>query len=128
MSLIDERGASFSYNTVGSNTIVQVVAEPAVLYHVSISHQGGSVGYLQLYNNGTQDTATGTPDITFAVNAGTAAAGTPTLMVLRDVDFGPVGIAFNGGLSYLWAAGVTGTAAHGANANITLVYRGSAIT
>ena len=49
-------------------------------------------------------------------------------MALRDVEFGPVGVGFNGGLSYLWAAGATGTAAHGVNASIVLSYRGTVIT
>lgn len=124
---IEGRGASFSYSNAGTNTLTQVVDGPCVFYHVSVSHQGGSVGFLQLYNNGTADAGAGTPDMVFAVNSGTAGAGTPTLMTHRDIDLGPFGAAFNGGLSYLWAAGATGTTAHGVNANVTLVYRGTAL-
>ena len=128
MALVDERGASFSYNNAGSNTLIQVTASPAVLYHLSIYNPGGSVGYLQIYNNGTADASAGTPDLTFPVNSGTAAAGTPSMMSHRDIDFPTTGIALSGGISYLWAAGGTGTAAHGANVAVVIGYRGTATT
>lgn len=121
----DFTGASFSYSNAGTNTLTQVSASRVVLYHISVSHQGGSVGFIQLYNNASADAGAGTPDMVFAVNSGTAGAGTPTLMTHRDIDFGATGVAFNGGLSYLWAAGATGTVAHGVNANLTLIYRGT---
>ena len=124
--LIEERGGTFSYSNAGTNTLTQVETSPAVLYSVHVSHQGGSVGFLQIYNNGTADAGAGTPDVVFAINSGTAAAGTPSMMAYRDVDLGAAGMGFNGGLSYLWAAGATGTTAHGVNANLTIVYRGTA--
>lgn len=122
---LNERGAGFSYSNAGSNTLTQVDAGPVTLYSIHVSHQGGSVGFLQFYNNGSADAGAGTPDFALAVNSGTAAAGTPTLMAHRDVVLGAYGVQLDAGLSYLWAAGATGTTAHGVNANVTLTYKGT---
>ena len=120
-----ERITLYSYNAAGTNTFTQVTANPTVLYHVSVSHNGGSVGYLQIYDNGTQQAGAGTPDFAIAVHSGTAAAGPPSFEATRDISYGAYGRRMNGGLSYLWAAGATGTAAHGANAVVDITYRGS---
>ena len=117
-----ERGGTFSYNSAGSNVPVQVTKDPTTLYHVSMAQSGGSMGYLQIYNNGTQDIGVGTPDFVIPLNSGTSGAGTPAL---RDVTFGPYGRRMDGGLSYLWAAGATGTVAHGVNVLLDITYRGS---
>ena len=116
---------TYSYSASGSNTLTQVSADPTTLYHVSISHQGGSVGYLQIYNNGSADAGAGTPTFTVAVQAGTGAAGTPDFEATRDVMYGPSGRIMSAGLSYLWAAGATGTVAHGVNAIVDISYRGT---
>ena len=118
---------TYTYNAAGSNTLVQVTANPTTLYHVSVSHLGGSVGYLQIYNNGTQDVGAGTPSFTIQVQAGTATAGTPSFEATRDIVYGAYGRDMNGGLSYLWAAGPTGTVAHGVNSIIDITYRGTGI-
>ena len=125
MALID-RGASFSYSAAGTNTLTQVDAGPVTLFSVHVSHQGGSVGFFHIYNNGSADAGAGTPDMVFAVNSGTAGAGTPTLMTHRDIVFGPYGAQLDGGLSYLWTTAVTGTAAHGVNALVDITYKGTA--
>ena len=124
--MVNDRGASFSYSVAGTNTLTQVDAGPVTLHHISVSHQGGSVGYLQVYNNASADAGAGTPDFTIAVNSGTAAAGTPTLMAYRDIKYGAYGRQLDGGLSYLWAAGATGTVAHGVNAVVDITYKGTA--
>ena len=121
-ALIEERGASFSYSAVGSNTLVQVTSSPAVLYQILVSHSGGSVGYLQIYNNGTADGTAGTPDFAIPIGAGTSGAEIPGF---RNVFYGPVGRGMDGGISYLFAAGATGTVAHGVNATVDLTYRGT---
>lgn len=123
--MLNSRGASFSYSNAGTNTLTQVDAGPVTLYSVHVSHQGGSVGFFHLYNNGSADAGAGTPDMVFAVNAGTAAAGTPTLMTYRDISF-PAGVQFDGGLSYLWTTAATGTVAHGVNAQVNISYKGTA--
>ena len=115
---------TFSYNVAGTNTPTQVIAGPAVLYQVSVSQNGGSAGFLQLYNNGTQDYGAGTPDFVIPLSSGTSGAGTPSS---RDVVFGPHGRVMSGGITYLWAAGATGTVAHGVNATVDLTYKGTGI-
>ena len=115
---------TYSYNGAGSNTPVQVTANPTVLYQVSVSQTGGSAGFLQLYNNGTFDVGAGTPDFVIPLNSGTSGAGTPAF---RDVVFGPYGRQMSAGLSYLWAAGATGTVAHGVNAVVDIGYRGTLV-
>ena len=121
-------GASFTYSAAGSNTLVQVTPDPATLYQISLSQFGGSMGYLQIYNNGTGDAGAGTPDFVIPLGGtagGAGGAGTPTV---RDVNFGPVGLRMSGGISYLWAAGATGTVAHGVNAILNVVFRGTELT
>ena len=125
MALIDEKGASFSYSAAGTNTLIQVDAGPCVLYHISVTNNSGSVGYLQLYNNGSADAGAGTPDFTIAVHSGTAAAGTPSFAAYREVSYGAAGRAMNGGISYLWATGATGTAAQPVNSVVDISYRGT---
>ena len=115
---------TFSYSINGTNTLTQVVPYPTILYQLSVAQFGGSMGYLQLYNNGTQEAGAGTPDFTVPLNSGTSGAGTPAT---RDVTFGPYGRRMNGGLSYLWAAGPTGTVAHGVNCTIYVTYRGTGV-
>lgn len=112
---------TYSYSAVGSNTPVQVTADPTALYHISVAQNGGSAGYLQVYNNGTGAVGAGTPDFVIAVPSGTFGAGTPSY---RDVSYNPYGRKMDGGLSYLWAAGETGTVAHGVNAIIDISYKG----
>lgn len=108
----------FTYSTVGSNTKVQISDNPTVVYNISIEHNGGSAGFLQVYNNGTEAvTAGNSPTLVYAVGAGTFTAGTPAA---RDLTF-PGGLGFNQGLSYLWAAGPTGTVAHGVNASVIFI-------
>ena len=123
MSLIDEKGASFNYSAAGTNTLTQVDAGPSVLFHLSVAQTGGSAGFLQFYNNGSADAGAGTPDFAVALASGTSGAGTPST---RDIVFGQHGRAMNGGVSYLWAAGATGTVAHGVNATVDLTFRGTA--
>lgn len=118
---------TYSYSAVGSNTLIQVTADPTTLYQVSVSHNGGSVGYLQVYNNGSADAGAGTPDFTVAIHAGTAAAGTPSFEATRDIVYGPSGRVMSAGLSYLFAAGATGTVAHGVNAIVDITYRGTIV-
>ena len=115
---------TYSYNSAGSNTPVQVAAYPTVLYHLSVEQNGGSAGFLQVYNNGTQQVGAGTPDFVVALSSGTSGAGTPAR---RDVAYGAYGRRLNGGLSYLWAAGPTGTVAHGVNCTIDVTYRGTGV-
>ena len=108
----------FTYSAAGTNTIVQVTDEPTVIFNISIEQFGGSAGYLQLYNNGTNAvTAGNAPTLAYAVAAGTFTAGTPAT---RDLIF-PGGLGFNQGLSYLWTAGPTGTVAHGVNASVIII-------
>lgn len=111
------RGASFSYSNAGTNTLTQVDAASVNIFFVNAYNTGGSVGYLQLYNNGSADAGAGTPDVTFPVRGGTEG---------ERIYLGPYGMQFDGGLSYLWAVGATGTAAHGVNLNVTIVYKGTA--
>lgn len=113
---------TFTYTRAGSNTLVQVTGTPTILYHVSVSHQGGSVGFLQLYNSGTAAAGAGTPDFVIAVDSGTTIAANPSFQAARDVVFGPAGRSLQG-LSYLWAAGGTGTVAHGVNAVVDITYK-----
>ena len=115
---------TYSYSVAGSNTLTQVTADPTVLYQVSVSQFGGSMGYLQVYNNGTFDAGAGTPTFTIPLNSGTSGGGTPAF---RDVVFGPYGRQMSAGLSYLWAAGAPGTVAHGVNAVVDLSFRGSLV-
>ena len=125
MSNVQERGGTYYYTAAGSNTLLQLTPDPTTLYHVSVSHQGGSVGYLQIYNNGTSDAGAGTPTFTVAVQAGTGAAGTPDFEATRDITYGPYGRVMDAGLSVLFAAGATGTVAHGVNAIVDITYRGT---
>ena len=117
-----ESGGTFSYNVAGTNTLTQVTKDPTVIYSLHMEQNGGSAGFLQIYNNGTQDAGAGTPNFAIALNSGTSGAGTPAI---RDVVFGPYGRKMDGGLSYLWAAGATGTVAHGVNCSVGVTYRGS---
>ena len=127
MANLNDRGASFSYSAGGSNTLTQVTADPAVLYHVSVTNNSGSIGYLQVYNNGTFAASAGTPDFAIAVHSGTAGAGTPSFLAIREVDYGPFGREMAGGVSYLWATGATGTVAQPVNAVVDITYRGTGI-
>lgn len=112
---------TYHLSFVGSNTPTQVTAKPTILYSLSVAHNGGSAGYLQVYDNGTGAITAGTNmQMSFAVASGTFAAGTPAQI---SKDFGPNGVAMNGGLSYLWATGTTGTVAHETNAVINIVYK-----
>lgn len=119
------QGGTYSYDASGTNTISQVTPDPTTLYHISVTNNGGSLGYLQIYNNGTQQAGAGTPDFAIPVHSGTAGAGTPSFKADRDVVYGPYGRRMDGGLSYLWAAGATGTVAHGVNAIVDITYRGT---
>ena len=116
------KGGVLSYSAAGTNTLTQVTANPTTLYYVSVSQTGGSAGFLQVYNNGSADAGVGTPDFVIPLNSGTSGAATPSF---RDVQFGPYGRQLEGGLSYMWAAGATGTVAHGVNATVDLTYRGT---
>lgn len=118
------RPGTYSYNAAGTNTLTQVIAGPSVIYQISMAQNGGSMGYLQLYNNGTQDAGAGTPDFTIPLSSGTSGAGTPSF---RDVAFGPSGRIMSGGISYLWAAGPTGTVAHGVNCLVDITYKGTGV-
>ena len=120
---MDQPG-TFSYSVAGTNTLTQVASYPTVIYHLSLEQNGGSAGFLQIYNNGTQDAGAGTPDFVVSLNSGTSGAGTPAR---RDIDYGPYGRRLNGGLSYLWAAGPTGTVAHGVNAVVDVTHRGTGV-
>ena len=115
---------TYSYSIAGTNTLTEVTANPTVLYQVSVSQFGGSMGYLQIYNNGTFDAGAGTPTFTIPLNSGTSGAGTPSF---RDVVFGPYGRQMSGGLSYLWSAGPTGTVVHGVNVLVDVTFRGSLV-
>lgn len=122
--MADYPQASFHYNASGSNTLIQIEAIPVTIYSVSVSQNGGSVGYLQLYNNGTAPLTAGTlMNTTIPVYSGTAASGTPpnSIVPVRDI-FYPQGKHFEKGFSYLWAAGTTGTVSHGVNAIIDITY------
>ena len=127
MADIDGPGAQFHYNAVGSNVPTQVTSTPARLYSIHVSQFGGSMGYLQMYNAGTGDVTGGTitpgtnVDWTVTVPSGTSGAGTPAF---RDI-FYPKGIEMSSGISYLWAAGSTGTVAHGVNAVVHFSYQGT---
>lgn len=111
---------TYSYSIAGTNTLIQVSAKPSILYHVSVSHNGGSAGFLQLYNNGSATASAGTPDFVIPVSSGTSGAGTPAA---RDILYGPSGRELTAGLSYLWAAGPTGTVAHGVNAIVDITHK-----
>jgi hypothetical protein len=122
--LLRDTGGTYSYSTVGTNTLTQVSAVGAVkLLDIHVSHVGGSVGYLQFYNGGSANGSAGTPTFAVAVFSGTAGAGTPSFNASRDLAY-PQGRQFNTGLSYLWAAGPTGTVAHGVNAIVDITYVG----
>lgn len=114
---------TFNYSRVGSNTLVQVSGTPTTLYHISVSHQGGSIGFLQIYNNGSASATAGSPDFVIAVDSGTTIASNPSFQAARDIVYGPAGRGLSNGLSYLWAAGGTGTVAHGVNAIVDITYR-----
>ena len=110
------------YNAAGSNTLVQVSTDPLAIYSISVSNTGGSVGYLQVWNAGTAALTAGTlMDFIVPVFSGTAGAGTPSYNASRDV-FYPFGRQAKAGLSYMWAAGTTGTVAHGVNAIIDITF------
>ena len=115
---------TYHYNAAGSNTLTQVSGTATTLYHISLSNLGGSVGYLQVYNNGTlaigAGTSAGTPQFTVALATGTAGGGATSQ---REVDYGPFGRAMSNGLSYLWSSGATGTTAHAVNSIIDISYR-----
>lgn len=111
---------TYSYNAAGSNTAVQVTDSPTVLYSVHLAQTGGSMGYLQVYNNGTKNIGAGTPEFTIPLSSGTSGAGTPAI---RDVVFSPSGRKMDSGLSYLWAAGPTGTVAHGVNVLVDISHK-----
>lgn len=106
-----------AYSAAGTNTIVEVSDNPTTLTNISVEQFGGSGGWLQIYNNGTKDATAGSPDLAYGVGAGTFTAGTPAT---RDLIF-PGGLGLNKGASYLWAAGATGTVAHGVNARVTII-------
>ena len=112
---------TFSYSIAGTNTLTDVTAKPTALLHISVAQNGGSAGFLQIYNNGSANAAAGagTPDFAIAVPSGTQGAGTPAT---RDINYGPFGRELTKGLSYLWAAGPTGTVAHGVNATVDITY------
>ena len=114
---------STHFNASGSNTLTQVTASPITVYNLSLTQLGGSVGYLQVYGAGTSGITAGT-NMTFDVPviSGTAGAGTPSFKADRDINYYP-GKQLQG-LSYLWAAGSTGTVAHGVNAIIDITYKG----
>ena len=116
-SMLNDRGASFSYSNAGTNTLTQVDAGPVTLFHIGATNTGGSVGYLHIYNNGSADAGAGTPDITFPIRSGTEP---------QEISFDPYGVQLDGGLSYLWAVGATGTVAHGVNLNLNIAYKGTA--
>ena len=113
----ENKGGTYSYNAAGSNTLTQVTANPTTLYHISVYQNGGSAGFLQVYNNSSASADAGTPTFVIPVNSGTSGAGTPAE---RQVPYGPYGRQMDGGLSYLWAAGPTGTVAHGVNATVDI--------
>lgn len=113
----ENKGGTYSYSAAGTNTLTQVTANPTTLYHISIAQNGGSAGFLQVYNNGSAAASAGTPDFVIPLNSGTSGAGTPAT---RDVVYSQYGRQMDGGLSYLWAAGQTGTVAHGVNAVVDI--------
>lgn len=117
------QGGTFNYSIAGTNTLTEVTKDPTTLYGISVAQFGGSMGYLQVYNNGTQQAGAGTPDFIIPLSTGTF-TGTPSS---RDINYSPHGRQMNGGLSYLWAAGATGTVAHGVNAMVEFSFRGSNI-
>lgn len=122
--LLRDSGGTYSYSNAGTNTLIQVEAKGAVkLLDIHVTNPGGSIGYLQIYNGGSANGSAGTPTYTIPVNSGTAATGTPSFASFRDIVY-PQGRQFNNGLSYLWAAGGTGTVAHGVNAVIDIGYVG----
>lgn len=106
------------YNIAGTNTLTQVSTSAVTIYSLHIEQNGGSAGFLQLYDGGSAGAAgsAGTPQVAFAVSSGTSGAGTPSI----GRDTFPAGLHFGNGLSYLWAAGATGTVAHGVNAAVVL--------
>lgn len=112
----------FHYSIAGSNTLTNVSKDPTAIYQISVYQNGGSAGFLQVYNNGTIDATAGSPDFAVPVSAGTFGAGTPSS---NTITYGPYGRRLSGGLSYLWAAGPTGTVAHGVNCTIDITYRGT---
>lgn len=116
------QSGTYYYTNAGTNTLTQVTANPTDIYQLSVSQTGGSVGYLQVYNNGSADAGAGTPNFVIPVYSGTAASGTPpnSIAPSRDVNYGAAGRRMDGGLSFLWAAGATGTVAHGVNAIVDI--------
>ena len=56
----------------------------------------------------------------FGVGPGTNGGGTPSV---QNISFAPNGVLMNGGLSYLWASGTTGTAVAAGNALVNIVYK-----
>lgn len=123
MSIYDE-GADFHYSASGTNTPTQVNKSPVTLYSLNVTNIGAVTGYLQVYNNGSADLGAGTPDFVFPVPPNVAtSSGTVSS---RPVDMGPYGLKLSGGLSYLWAAGATGTVAIATNASVFLTYKGTA--
>lgn len=111
------RGGTYHYNAAGTNTLTQVTKNPTNIFHISVAQNGGSAGFLQIYNNASADAGAGTPDFVIPLNSGTSGAGTPAT---RDIYYQPYGRELSGGLSYLWAAGPTGTVAHGVNATVDI--------
>ena len=115
------QGGTFHTSIEGTNTLTQVTKDPTILYSLSVAQFGGSMGYLQVYNNGTQQAVAGEPSFIVPLSTGTF-TGTPST---RDISFGPFGRQMDGGLSYLWAAGGTGTVAHGVNAMVDISFKGT---
>lgn len=117
---------TYYYNGAGSNTPVQVTDAPTAVYQISVGQNGGSAGFLQVYNNGTYNvqgaggTVIGTPDFVVPVASGTSGAGTPAV---QTISYAPYGRVLDGGLSFIWSAGATGTVAHGVNAIINIDLR-----
>ena len=122
---INDEGATFHYSLAGTNTPTQVQPSPVTLYQLNVTNIGAVTGYLQVYNNGSADLGAGTPDFVIPVPPNVAtSSGT---VGYRPLDFGSNGLKLSGGLSYLWAAGATGTVAIATNASVFAVYKGTAI-
>lgn len=121
----NSQGGTVHYSNAGTNTLTQVTNEPIRLNSISVDYSGGAttVAFLQVYNNGTADIAEPGTGKTFAlaVYSGTAGAGTPSLAAHRDVNYGPNGIRFDNGLSYMWSTSETGTGAVTGNARVMIV-------
>lgn len=127
MSIYDE-GATYYYTAAGTNTPTEVSDSPVTLFSIGVSNVGGASGYLQLYDNGTATiaagTTIGTPQLVIPVPANVST--TSGTVQYRVRDWGDHGIKFNGGLTLLWANGVTGTAAVSGNAIVDIAYKGTA--